>query len=192
MIEIENKLVSEDLFEKEFLCNLSKCKGACCVEGDEGAPLEEAETKILDDIFDVVKPYMRPEGIAAVEKQGTRIFSHGEWVTPLVNKQECAYVIFDGKVAKCAIEKAYEDGKVDPIAIGFKKPISCHLYPVRITKYSSFEAVNYEKWTICDEACTLGAEVGLPIYKFLKEPLTRSYGEKWYKELEAVATEWAK
>ncbi|MCT4623747.1 MAG: DUF3109 family protein, partial [Schleiferiaceae bacterium] len=185
MIDIDNKLVSEDLLEKDFLCNLKKCKGACCVEGDVGAPLDESENQILDDIYPEVKPYMRKEGIEAVEKQGTHVFEHGEWVTPLVNNKECAFVVFDGHVAKCAIEQAYEDGKVD-----WKKPISCHLYPVRITKYSSFEAVNYEKWEICSDACDLGKEVGLPIYKFLKEPLTRNYGEDWYKQLEDIAAQW--
>ena len=185
MIEIDNKLVSEDVLEKEFLCNLSKCKGACCVGGDVGAPLNEEENKILDDIYEDVKPFMRPEGIAAVEKQGTHVFEHGEWVTPLVNNEECAFVVFDGDVAKCAIEHAHTEGKVD-----FKKPISCHLYPIRITKYSSFEAVNYEKWEICSDACDLGKEVGLPIYKFLKEPLTRNYGEDWYKQLEEIGSQW--
>ena len=187
MIEIDNKLVSEDILEKEFLCNLSKCKGACCVEGDVGAPLNEEENKILDNIYEDVKPYMRKEGIEAVEQQGTHVFDDGEWLTPLVNKKECAYVVFDGATAKCAIEHAYLDGKVD-----WKKPISCHLYPIRITKYSSFEAVNYEKWEICTDACDLGKEVGLPIYKFLKEPLTRNYGEKWYSELVEVANQWKK
>lgn len=182
MIELDNKLVSEDILENEFLCNLSKCNGACCVEGDVGAPLNEEENKILDEIYEDVKPYMRKEGIEAVEKQGTHLFEHGEWVTPLVNNKECAYVIFDGPVAKCAIEKANEEGKID-----YKKPISCHLYPIRITKYSSFEAVNYDKWSICDDACKLGAEVGLPIYKFLKEPLVRNYGPEWYSNLEEVA-----
>ena len=185
MIEIDNKLVSEDVLEKEFLCNLSKCKGACCVGGDVGAPLNEEENKILDDIYEDVKPFMRPEGIAAVEKQGTHVFEHGEWVTPLVSNAECAFVVFEGDVAKCAIEHAHAKGKVD-----FKKPISCHLYPIRITKYSSFEAVNYEKWEICSDACDLGKEVGLPIYKFLKEPLTRNYGEDWYKQLEEIASQW--
>jgi hypothetical protein len=172
MIHIGHTIVSENLLKRKFVCDLAACKGACCVEGDSGAPLEAEETGILEDIYEDVKPFMNQAGIEAVEAQGKFIVdSDGDFVTPLVDGKECAYVIFDTKgVAKCAIEKAYEEGKVD-----WKKPISCHLYPVRITKYSSFEAVNYHDWDICSD---------VKVYKFLKEPLIRKYGKDWFEQLE--------
>ena len=187
MIQLQNTLISEDILEKEFVCNLSKCKGACCVEGDAGAPLSEEETKTLESIFEDVKPYLRDEGIKAIEEQGTWIVGEdGDKETPLVNGSECAYVIFDEKgITKCGIEKAYEDGKVD-----FKKPVSCHLYPVRIKGYSEFDAVNYHKWPICSDACSLGKELEVPIYQFVKDALIRKYGEDWWNELDAIAGAW--
>ena len=190
MVQIEDKLISEDIFSEEFVCNLSKCKGACCVEGDAGAPLEKDELEILDRIFDKVKPYLTPEGVKALEEQGTWTTdpSDGMYVTPLVNNAECAYVTFDDKgITKCGIEKAYEDGAVD-----WQKPISCHLYPIRITEYSTFSALNYHEWPICNDACTLGKELQVPVYKFLKTPLVRKYGEEFYDTLSDVAQEWEK
>ena len=189
MIQIDDKLISEDLFSEEFVCNLAKCKGICCVEGDEGAPLDEAETKILDEIYPKIKPYLRPEGIQAIEEQGTYTLDfEGDLVTPLVNNAECAYVIFDEKgYTKCAIEKAYEDGVID-----WQKPISCHLYPIRITEYSNFSAINYHEWDICSDACTLGKELGVKVYQFLKKPLIRKYGEEFYQTLSEAAEEWEK
>lgn len=184
MIQIGRTLVSEDLLEREFVCNLSKCKGACCVEGDAGAPLLESETAILDSIRSAVEPYLRPEGVEALNKIGNWEHDNdGDLVTPLIDGKECAYTIFleDG-TASCGIEKAWRDGAVD-----FKKPISCHLYPVRITRYKSFEAVNYHSWNICSPACALGEELKVPVYSFLKDALTRNYGEEWYSELEDVA-----
>ena len=180
MIQIDDKLISEDLFSEEFVCNLAKCKGICCVEGDAGAPLDEDETKILDEIYPKIKPYLRPEGIQAIEEQGTYTLDfEGDLVTPLVNNAECAYVIFDEKgYTKCAIEKAYEDGVID-----WQKPISCHLYPIRITEYSNFSAINYHEWDICSDACTLGKELGVKVYQFLKKPLIRKYGEEFYQTL---------
>ena len=140
----------------------------------------------MEDIYEKVKPFLRPEGIAAIEEQGTSIVSDwGELETPLINGGACAYVTFtESGVASCGIEDAYNAGVVD-----FKKPISCHLYPARIKKYSSFSAVNYHRWDICDAACTLGAELQVPVYKFLKDALTRKFGEEWYTELEKVAEE---
>lgn len=189
MIELGRTIISEDILEKEFVCNLSACKGACCVEGDAGAPVDEAEAKILEDIFLKVKPFLRPEGVAAIEEQGTSVTDwDGELVTPLVKGKECAYVIFDEKgITKCGIEKAWEAGAVD-----FQKPVSCHLYPVRITVYKDFDAVNYHKWNVCSPACTLGKELEVPVYKFLKGALTRKYGEAWYGELEGLAESWKK
>lgn len=187
MIQIEDKLISEDIFSEEFVCNLSKCKGICCVEGDAGAPLEEEETKILEEIFPKIESYLRPEGVAAIKEQGKHTIDfEGDLVTPLVDNKECAYVIFDEKgITKCAIEKAYEDGVVD-----WKKPISCHLYPIRITEYSSFTALNYHQWNVCSDACTLGKELGVKVYQFLKEPLMRKYGQEWYETLVEAAEEW--
>ena len=189
MIQIDDKLISEDLFSEEFVCNLAKCKGICCVEGDAGAPLDENETKILDEIYPKIKPYLRPEGIQAIEEQGTYTLDfEGDLVTPLVNNAECAYVIFDEKgYTKCAIEKAYEDGVID-----WQKPISCHLYPIRITEYSNFSAINYHEWDICSDACTLGKELGIKVYQFLKKPLIRKYGEDFYQTLSETAEEWEK
>ena len=189
MIQIDDKLISEDLFSEEFVCNLAKCKGICCVEGDAGAPLDEDETKILDEIYPKIKPYLRPEGIQAIEEQGTYTLDfEGDLVTPLVNNAECAYVIFDEKgYTKCAIEKAYEDG-----VINWQKPISCHLYPIRITEYSNFSAINYHEWDICSDACTLGKELGVKVYQFLKKPLIRKYGEEFYQTLSEAAEEWEK
>ena len=189
MIQIDDKLISEDLFSEEFVCNLAKCKGICCVEGDAGAPLDEDETKILDEIYPKIKPYLRSEGIQAIEEQGTYTLDfEGDLVTPLVNNAECAYVIFDEKgYTKCAIEKAYEDGVID-----WQKPISCHLYPIRITEYSNFSAINYHEWDICSDACTLGKELGVKVYQFLKKPLIRKYGEEFYQTLSEAAEEWEK
>ncbi len=190
MIQIDDKLISEDIFSEEFVCNLSKCKGACCVEGDVGAPLVKEETKILEEIFDKVKPYLRPEGVKALEEQGTWTVDSmdGDFVTPMVNGRECAYVIFDDKgITKCGIEKAYEDGAVD-----WQKPISCHLYPIRVQEYSTFTALNYHEWHICSDACTLGKELQVPVYQFLKTPLIRKYGEKFYTTLCDAAVEWKK
>ena len=189
MIQIDDKLISEDLFSEEFVCNLAKCKGICCVEGDAGAPLDEDETHILDEIYPKIKPYLRPEGIQAIEEQGAYTLDfEGDLVTPLVNNAECAYVIFDEKgYTKCAIEKAYEDGVID-----WQKPISCHLYPIRITEYSNFSAINYHEWDICSDACTLGKELGVKVYQFLKKPLIRKYGEEFYQTLSEAAEEWEK
>lgn len=190
MIQIEDKLISEDVFTEQFVCNLSKCKGACCVEGDVGAPLDKNETLILERIFDKVKPYLRPEGVKALEEQGTWTLdpNDNDYVTPMIEGKECAYVIFDEKgVTKCGIEKAYEDGAVD-----WQKPISCHLYPIRANQYSTFVALNYHEWEICNDACILGKELQVPVYKFLKTPLIRKYGEEFYSTLCDAADEWKK
>lgn len=182
MIKVGEVLVSDDIKEKEFVCNLEKCKGACCVEGDYGAPLEDDELEILKEIYPQVKPYLTQEGIKAIEEQGTHVFDDdGDFSTPTIGGKECAYSLYDEKgILKCGIEQAYYDKK-----ISWKKPISCHLYPIRITKKKNFEAVNYHKWDICSPACTFGKELGVPIYKFLKDPLIRKYGQAWYDELVA-------
>jgi hypothetical protein len=180
MILIDNTCISDDIKEKFFVCNLDKCKGACCVEGDLGAPLLDSELPIMDSIYEKVKPYLSQEGIAAIEAQGTYIKDwEGDYSTTTIDEKECAYAYYDEqKVLKCGIEQAYLDGHID-----FKKPISCHLYPIRITKYENFDALNYDKWDICSPACELGENLGVPVYKFLKEPLIRAYGEDWYNTL---------
>ncbi len=190
MIQINDKLISEDIFEVEFVCNLSKCKGACCVEGDSGAPLDKEETEILDQLYPTIKPYLTPNGIQAIEEQGKWIRDpyDGEFVTPTVEGKECAYVTFDKNgITKCGIEKAYEDG-----AIEWQKPISCHLYPIRVKDYKTFSALNYHKWSICSDACTLGKELHIPVYQFLKTPLIRKYGPEFYTILCEAAEEWKK
>ncbi|MDT8415675.1 MAG: DUF3109 family protein [Flavobacteriaceae bacterium] len=189
MFQIDKTILSEELLEKAFVCDLNACKGACCVEGEAGAPLDEEETAILKSIYPKVKPFLRPEGIAAIEKQGTHIkTAQGFLETPLVGGKECAYVVFDEKqTALCGIERAYRDGAID-----WPKPISCHLYPVRLQQYSSFTAVNYHRWQICDDACKLGASLGVPVYKFVKDALIRKFGEGWYAKLEEVASNYRK
>ncbi len=179
MITIGDTVISDDIADKYFVCDLQKCKGACCVEGDAGAPLSKEEAKILKGIYKKVKTYLSKEGIEAIEEQGYYVKDEdGDLETPTIGKKECAYAIYDKGILKCAIEKAYYEKKVD-----FKKPISCHLYPIRITKYEQYDALNYERWSICNPACKNGRELGVPVYKFLKDPLIRKYGEDWYKEL---------
>ena len=188
MIQLGKTIISEDIIEKDFVCNLAACKGACCVDGDAGAPLEESELKILMDIYPKVKPFLREEGIKAIEEQGLFTTIDGEYETTLIDGKDCAYVTFDdNKTAMCGIEEAYNQGE-----ISWKKPISCHLYPVRVQDYSEFSAVNYHKWQICDDACTLGKELQVPVYKFVKQALVRKFGEDWYAELETVAEEYLK
>ncbi|CAA0214592.1 conserved hypothetical protein [Tenacibaculum maritimum] len=184
MFQLGKTIISEDIIKKDFICNLSACKGACCIDGDAGAPLEKEETDILEKIYPKVKPFLRKEGIQAIEEQGTWITSDfGELETPLIGDADCAYVIFDDKnTALCAIEEAYNQGIID-----WKKPISCHLYPIRVQNYTEFSAVNYNKWKICNDACSLGKELQVPVYKFVKQALIRKFGQNWYDELEKEA-----
>lgn len=185
MISIGKTLISEDIVDKKFVCDLNACKGACCVAGDSGAPLDKEELEVLDSVVEKVKPFMVKKGIKAIEKNGAWVKdSDGDYTTTLVSEgAECAFVYFDeNKIAKCAIEKAHAEGIID-----WQKPISCHLYPVRITKHKSYDAVNYSKWDICKPACDCGAKLDVPVYKFLKAPLIRKYGKDWYKQLEQSA-----
>lgn len=186
MFQLGKYIVSEEIIENDFVCNLTVCKGACCIDGEAGAPLEDAETEILVDIYTDVKPFLRPEGREAIEAQGAFVKGEdGEWETPLVNGSECAYVIYSEKgIAKCGLEEAFNAG-----ATSWKKPISCHLYPVRVKEYSQLTAVNYHRWQICDPACTLGEQLQMPIYKFVKDALIRKFGAEWYEDLEKVAKE---
>ncbi len=180
MITIQGTMVSEEIIEKNFVCELNACKGACCVEGDAGAPLESTEVNRLSSLYPVIKAFLREEGIKAIEAVGTHVVDlEGDYTTPCVDgNKECAYTVFESGKAQCGIEKAYLAG-----AIPFRKPISCHLYPIRITQYPEFDVLNYDRWSICSPACSLGDALKIPIYVFLKEALLRKYGEEWYEEL---------
>jgi len=186
MIQINDQLISLDVFSQEFVCNLSACKGACCVQGDSGAPLEKKELKELAKEFSSIRPFISEKGIKSIEQQGTSMKDKdGDWVTPLNDGKECAYTVFESDgTAKCGIENAWRAGKTT-----FRKPLSCHLYPIRTKRYPTFEAVNYDRWSICSDACALGKELQVPVYKFLEEPLIRKFGEKWFDQLESAATE---
>lgn len=182
MIIIQQTLVSEDIFDNEFVCNLDACKGACCVEGDEGAILEKSELKTLEKIYPDVKPYLTKEGISSIEKQGYYIINEaGEYKTPLINNGPCAYIYYDAGVALCGIEKAYREKKIK-----WQKPVSCHLYPIRISKVGEYDALNYERWKICKPACKHGKDLGIPIFRFVKDSLIRKYGKAYFEAMEAA------
>jgi hypothetical protein len=182
VLVVADTIVSDDVADKLFVCHIEKCKGACCAAGDLGAPLEIEELPILEEIYEAVQPYLSIEGRKEIARQG--LYSkdfEGDYSTPMIAGKECVYAIYDDKkTLKCGIEQAYLDGKIT-----FRKPISCHLYPIRIKKYGTFEALNYHQWDICADACKLGKQLGVPVYKFLKEALVRKYGEAWYQELVA-------
>lgn len=183
-------LVSDDVVTEQFICNLDACKGACCWEGDSGAPLEQEELRTLERIYDDIRPFLSPEGRAVIEAEGPYKYYEGdaqEFGTPLVDNGPCAYMTYDndGK-AQCGIERAYQAGATD-----FKKPISCHLYPIRVTKHeaSGMEALNYDRWDICSAACELGKANQMPVYKFLRDAITRKYGADFFEQLDAAAKE---
>jgi len=185
MILIDDKIISDDVVEQQFVCNLNACKGACCWKGDYGAPLEDEEKEILEKIYADIKPFLLPEGIAAIEEQGVFTYykTEQEHGTPLIANGACAYMTKDENgVAQCGIEQAQKAGAID-----FKKPISCHLYPIRIKKYEGFEAVNYDKWDICSAACDLGKKLQMPAFRFVKDALVRKYGAAFYEALEGAA-----
>ncbi|HLP93946.1 MAG TPA: DUF3109 family protein [Saprospiraceae bacterium] len=187
MIIVQDKLVSDDVVEQQFICNLSACKGACCWEGDFGAPLEKAELAIMESILEKVKPYLSPAGIAAIEAQGAYQWFEGmgEHGTTLIDGGPCAYMTYDPLgIAQCGIEMAWKAGDID-----FQKPISCHLYPIRVSKYEHFdsEALNYDRWDICSAACSLGEKEKVPVYRFVKDALIRKYGQAFYDELDGAA-----
>jgi hypothetical protein len=181
---IQNILVSDDIFTEHFCCDLKACCGMCCVEGDVGAPLDPLEISDLEDHYPVFKKYMTPEGIKKVDTSGTFDYDmEGAFVTPLLADESCAYVYFENNIAKCAIEKAFLNGETE-----FQKPISCHLYPIRVKTLPDHEALNYHRWGVCHAACEKGEALKLPLFKFLKEPLIRKYGENWYNELKNAFT----
>lgn len=187
MIAIDKVLVSDDVVESKFVCDLHKCKGGCCEDGDAGAPLEKEEKKILDEQYDAFRPYMTAEGAAEIKRQGKYVYDRDfGWVTPTINGGICAYAFRDGAgIIKCAIEQAYYAGK-----LSWKKPISCHLYPITIKKTREYTMVNYEpREVLCKPACSFGKKLKVPVYEFLKEPLIRKFGEDFYAALQQVAQE---
>lgn len=185
MIAIDDILISDQVVEEQFVCDLDKCKGGCCVDGDAGAPLENSELKELNIVYKEVLPYLSEEAKTIIEKEGKYVYDQEfGWVTPTISNGMCAYGLVDKKgIVKCAIEQAYNDGK-----ISWKKPISCHLFPVRIKKTKKGELVNYEpREDLCSAACILGKKLKIPVYQFLQEALIRKYGKDFYDALAATA-----
>ena len=186
LIEIEDKVISTQIFEKKFVCDLSACKGQCCVSGDSGAPISVEEISILEDEIDEIKPFMTKKGVEVIEEQGVfYVDQENDMVTSLINKKECAFVSFNKKgIAQCSIESAYKEGKTT-----LKKPISCHLYPIRVKKFKGFTAINYNEWDICKPACECGGKLNIPVFVFLKDALVRAFGSRFFSELLAVNKE---
>ncbi|MDD2475894.1 MAG: DUF3109 family protein [Dysgonamonadaceae bacterium] len=184
MLQINDTIISMDLIETQFICDLNKCKGQCCVDGDSGAPLEKDEKDKINEILPVIWDELSPKAQALISKQGISYEDYdGELVTSIINGKECVFTYFDEQgVCKCVIDNAYREGR-----ISVPKPISCHLYPIRLQKYREFTAVNYHKWSVCNPAVKLGQKEGVELYKFLKEPLIRKFGEKWYKDVYEAA-----
>jgi len=188
MLQIDDTIVSLAIIEKKFSCDLKACKGSCCRYGDTGAPLTAEEAATLERIWPELWPYLRPEGIRAIEAQGTSLKDiEGELVTPLVNNEECAFAVMEDGIFRCGIETAFNAGAVD-----FRKPLSCHLFPVRVRQYSSFKAVNYEDWAICRPGVTAGVKQNSPLWAYLREPLVRAFGKEWYDKLRWSAEEYSK
>lgn len=186
MIQIGNQIVSLDVLEKEFCCDLDKCKGICCVEGDAGAPILDTEITDYQENLDKILPYLSEKNQSVLREKGVfYLDEEGEKVTMLVDNAECAFTSHKDGISFCSIEQAYRDG-----AITVQKPISCHLYPIRCRQYRDFEALNYDSWSICSDALCKGKKIKLKVYQFLKEPLMRKYGEAWYRELCEVAKQW--
>ena len=183
MIEIDGKIVSDDILTECFACDIARCKGECCVDGNSGAPLEMEEADILEEEYENYKPYMTPDGIESVERQGFMVVDcDGDYTTPLVDDAECAYSYRENGITLCAIEKAFREGKCS-----FRKPISCHLYPIRLINLSNgTTGLNYHRWNVCSSACENGRKLGIPVYKSLREPIIRRFGEELYKALECA------
>ncbi|MGY8945778.1 MAG: DUF3109 family protein [Flavobacteriales bacterium] len=184
MFRIENTLVSEEIIEKYFHCNISACKGACCIEGEAGAPLEKQEADKLENNYNKISEYLSDNANKIIKSKGSYIkLEDGNIETPLLNNKACVYVHYESNgTLSCGVEKAYKEKKIN-----FNKPISCHLYPIRIKEYSEFTAVNYHNWSICSDACSLGAELKKPVFEFVKEALIRKFGSDWYNSLEKIS-----
>ena len=186
MIQIDDVVVSLDVLREKFLCDLSACKGECCIEGDAGAPVEPDEVEKLEAALPAIWDDLSPEARAVIDRQGVvYIDCEGDLVTSIVNDKDCVFTCYDDRgCCCCALEKAFRAGRTR-----FYKPVSCHLYPVRVSRYSSYRAVNYHRWDVCKAAVLLGSKENVPVYKFLREPLIRKFGEAWYRELELAAEE---
>ena len=186
MVEIEDKIISDELFEKKFVCDLQKCKGGCCVEGDSGAPLNSNEIKEIAKNLSIIKSEMSTKGLNAIKNNDFHyVDSDGDKVTKLVDGKECVFVVFDkNNIAKCSIESAFRKNKIN-----FNKPISCHLYPVRVKKYDSFTAINVDSWHVCKPACECGTELNVPLFKFLKDAIVRSWDLDFFHHLDSVYNE---
>jgi len=184
MIVIQDTIISPDLVDTFFCCNPAQCLGMCCIEGESGAPVEAEEIERLEEVLPLIKNDLTDEALQVIEQQGVAyIDADGDFVTSIVNGKDCVFACRENdKICRCAIEKAYRAGKTD-----FFKPVSCHLYPVRVTQYSGYRAVNLHRWSVCDSARTNGVLQGIRAFRFLKEPLVRKFGEEWYKELEGYA-----
>lgn len=180
LIEVDGRILVTDILTEHFLCDIARCKGMCCVEGNAGAPLEEEELGILEDEYENFRTYMTPEGRAAVASQGLYVRdADGDWTTPLVGEADCAYAFHEGGVTMCAIERAWREGQTP-----FMKPVSCHLYPIRVRRFSDgSEGLNYHRWDVCAAACANGRAHGVRIYEALKAPLIRRFGEEFYNDL---------
>ncbi|MCL2131661.1 MAG: DUF3109 family protein [Lentimicrobiaceae bacterium] len=179
MLSVEQVIISDEVLGQYFACDFSVCKGRCCIEGDAGAPLEEDEISTIEDFLDDIKPYMSQEGVQMVEQNGVFDYdADGVLVTPLINDKECVFTCFEENGAKCAIEKAFLDGKID-----FKKPISCHLYPIRIKKFDYYERLDYHQWEVCECARKNGKALKINVFDYLSEPLIRRYGKEWVKKV---------
>ena len=189
MLQIGKALVSLDVIEQKFFCDLEKCKGACCIQGDAGAPLEQEELRLLKKYFPKIKKYLPREHLEIIEQKGLyEKDQDGDWVTVCHPSGACVFVFYDQHgVAKCAFQHAYEKGEID-----WPKPISCHLYPIRLAKYPEFTAVNYSRRDVCQPGRIKGEITGIHVYQFLKEPLIRAFGQQWYDELELTAEQWLK
>lgn len=187
MLQIQNTLVSLDFIEHFFLCDLNECRGECCIEGDAGAPITEEELKTLKSLLPIVWDDLTPAAKQIIKEQGVAyIDEDGDLVTSIVNGKDCVFTTYEKNgMCLCAIEKAFREGKSD-----FYKPISCHLYPARLSEYSDFTAINYHRWKICRCAELLGKKKNIRIYQFLKEPLIRRFGKEWYDELCFVAQQY--
>lgn len=180
MIQIDDKIISTEILTTRFCCDLARCKGICCVEGNAGAPLEADEVDILEEEYEAYRPYMKPAGVAAIEKQGFMVIDEdGDYTTPLINDAECAYSFEEDGITYCAIERAYNEGKCS-----FIKPISCHLYPIRLVTFGNGSiGLNYHRWSVCHDALTLGKEKGIPLFRMLKAPLIRRFGAEFFDAL---------
>lgn len=180
MLQIQDALVTLDIVEKHFMCDLPKCLGECCIEGDAGAPITEAEFEKLKEVLPIVAPDLAPAALRRIEEEGVGyVDEEGDLVTQIVDGKNCVFTTYaPGGMCLCAIEKAYREGRTD-----FRKPMSCYLYPLRLTEYPTFTAVNYHKWKICACARKLGAEKGVRLYQFMREPLIARFGREWYDEL---------